>query len=71
MMRLADGRYSPMLAAMRCFSLVLSFTFLTTGYSKSRKMRVSAPESLIWYSSSRSLYSGLTAVVIAPALRAP
>ncbi len=29
-------------------------------------MRVSAPESLIWCSSSRSLYSGLMAVLMAP-----
>jgi len=29
-------------------------------------MRVSAPESLIWCSSSRSLYSGLIAALMAP-----
>jgi len=29
-------------------------------------MRVSAPESLIWCSSSRSRYMGLTAVFMAP-----
>jgi len=31
-------------------------------------MRVSAPESFIWCSSSRSLYSGLMAVLMAPVL---
>jgi len=33
-------------------------------------MRVSAPESFIWCSSSRSLYSGLMAVLMAPVLDA-
>lgn len=31
MMRLAEGRYSPMLAEMRFRSFVLSLTFLTMG----------------------------------------
>lgn len=48
MMRLADGKYSTMLAAIKFLSLVFSLTALTIGYSMSRKIRVSAPESLIW-----------------------
>jgi len=35
-MRLALGRYSPMLAAMRFLSLTLSRIFVTTGCSRSR-----------------------------------
>lgn len=46
-MRLALGRYSPTLAAMRFRTGVLSLTALTIGYRVSRKMSVSAPESLI------------------------
>ena len=35
-MRLAVGRYSPMLAAIRFLSFVLSRIFVTTGWSRSR-----------------------------------
>ena len=35
-MRLAEGRYSPIVAVMWFLSLVLSRTFSTTGWSRSR-----------------------------------